>query len=778
MNNIKVISGFGQFHTNEPDPSNPDKKLTPYSKITWAEIQALVDEPQEVNKPQAQWIIPSIYPSRSFNTQEQQGQFPILWADLDDNQLSVDQLSWWLDDKFRGANYEVFNTSSATQENKKARILIPLKTPLSGTEWIFAQQVFNDLLEASEIKPDRATERPAQLCYLPNKPRQDSLYRRVAVRHELFFDPLQTWASEIETKKNLAKAETAVLSSKKRQAEKRRGELSLSNTPNVIEAFNQSYTPQEWMSTHGYDQQGNSFRHPNSQTGNYSATVKTDSNGVLRVNALSSADPLYTGGQGAHDAFSCFKVLVHNGDHSAALIDAGDNLLTIGGVSFNKALQRDHMQKKAQQPKVEFDIDDLLTAQESRNGTAQPTPIPPQAQDSYMEEDINYSSMPDFEEVGGESEPDKTGQKQTSFKFANATELMNRAYAPDFLIKTLFESNALGQIFGATGSGKSFVVLDMAYCIAAGLDYHGLAVKQGNVAYICGEGFRAIGRRVKALQNKYDADVDGKLFISEQPGAFIDIGVTGEVAEAIKEIGNVNLVIIDTYHRNMGGGNENSADDFGLVLRNIDAFLKPLNVAVLIVHHSGHMDTDRSRGSSAIRAAMDFEYQVNKNSDTVTLKPTKIKDGTTPPPMYFTLVDSEIGLDHEGNAITSAYLDSKADGDKTGQDRTKRKLSARDDAILQTLNDAITSHGIEPSSEIKAKFGGFDSFTGKLQKIVHIDHWRELAHKTISVDADTEEKRAASLQKAFKRCRDKLFNDKYTVEHGQYVWRFFEEKES
>jgi hypothetical protein len=175
---------------------------------------------------------------------------------------------------------------------------------------------------------------------------------------------------------------------------------------------------------------------------------------------------------------------------------------------------------------------------------------------------------------------------------------------------------------------------------------------------------------------------------------------------------------------------------------------------------------------------MDFEYQVNKNSDTVTLKPTKIKDGTTPPPMYFTLVDSEIGLDHEGNAITSAYLDSKADGDKTGQDRTKRKLSARDDAILQTLNDAITSHGIEPSSEIKAKFGGFDSFTGKLQKIVHIDHWRELAHKTISVDADTEEKRAASLQKAFKRCRDKLFNDKYTVEHGQYVWRFFEEKES
>lgn len=405
------------------------------------------------------------------------------------------------------------------------------------------------------------------------------------------------------------------------------------------------------------------------------------------------------------------------------------------------------MQKKAQQP---------------------PTP----AQDNYMDDNIDFDSMPDFGEVGGESEPDKTGQKQTSFKFANASELMNRAYAPDFLIKTLFESNALGQIFGATGSCKTFVVLDMAYCIAAGLDYHGLAVKQGNVAYICGEGFRAIGRRVKALQNKYDADVDGKLFISEQPGAFIDIGVTSEVAEAIKEIGNVNLVIIDTYHRNMGGGNENSADDFGLVLRNIDAFLKPLNVAVLIVHHSGHMETNRSRGSSAIRAAMDFEYQVNKNNNTVTLEPTKIKDGTTPPPMYFTLVDSEIGLDHEGNAITSAYLDSKAGG--AVQSGTKSRLNARDDAVLQTLNEAIDSHGIEPSAEIKAKFGGFDSFVGKLQKVVHIDHWRELAYKTITID-DGGADPAQALRKSFKRTREKLQDAKYIFVEGNYAWRFFDE---
>ena len=81
-------------------------------------------------------------------------------------------------------------------------------------------------------------------------------------------------------------------------------------------------------------------------------------------------------------------------------------------------------------------------------------------------------------------------------------------------------------------------------------------------------------------------------------------------------------------------------------------------------------------------------------------------------------------------------------------------------------------HGIEPSAEIKAQYGGFDSMVGKMQKIVHIDHWRDEAYKVISIDASSGDK-AQLLKKAFKRCRDKLFNDKYTVEHGEYVWRVF-----
>jgi hypothetical protein len=385
---------------------------------------------------------------------------------------------------------------------------------------------------------------------------------------------------------------------------------------------------------------------------------------------------------------------------------------------------------------------------------------------------VDYSTMP---EMRGQQGDDK-GTKPTApaFKLVSANDLMTRSISHDWQIKGLFEHGNIGQIFGPTGSGKSFVVLDMGYCIAAGLDYCGKPTKQGNVVYICGEGFGGLTRRLQALQGKYKADIANKLFISEQPGAFMSIDVTAAVAEAIATVGGVSLVVIDTYHRNMGGGAENSADDFGTVLRNIDAFLKPLGVTVLLIHHSGHEATDRSRGSSAIRAAMDFEYKTTLTSSTLTLANTKMKDAGTPPPMAFDFVQVELGADHDGEPITSAYLEHKdaKGGDNRGT-VSRKKLSARDDAILTSLDKAIADHGVEPSADIRLQFSGFDSLFNKDRKIAHIDQWRELAYKTITIDGDGD--KSDALKKAFKRTREKLADQRVIVVQGDYAWRLYEE---
>jgi hypothetical protein len=343
------ISGFGQFHTNEPGKA----KRKPYLDIDWDEIRALVDNPQQVKKAKARWLIPSIHPSRNFKEQEKNGRYYLLWADIDQNPKQIIEVASIIEDFILGSDYEIYTSKSAAEDNQKCRILIPLKKPLSGSDWISCQEILNDKLQENNISPDRASERAAQLCYLPNR---GEFYGSKSKREDKFFDPILKWVDEIKTKQGAIIAQAEELEKRKNEAKSKREALkssSAANTlPGLIGAFNEAYTIQEILLNAGYEQKGNTFRHPNSESGSFSASVK-----VGRVHSLSSHDPLYTNGSGvgAHDAFSAFCTLFHGGDRAAALKDAGDNWLFIGGDPWNKVKQREHNCKKVEQSTNDFE---------------------------------------------------------------------------------------------------------------------------------------------------------------------------------------------------------------------------------------------------------------------------------------------------------------------------------------------------------------------------------------------------------------------------------------
>ncbi len=360
INEVSMVSGKGKYHTNNPKAQNSKDLLT----IVWDEIKVLVDNPQHIHKDYAQWLIPSTLPSRVHKTQENKGVFYALWGDLDDvttpnlseveNRL-INLISHGID----ACNYEIYNSKGATLERQKARILLPLKNGINGKDWRLFQKIFNDKLDALGLIPDRSSEGCAQVCYLPNR---GELYNSLSKRDYDNFDPYEAWAHELQAKKDELLKKEADLKAKQEQVLDRRSNLKLdSNVINgnnaeqfkqFLSLFNSAYTPHEWMTSQGYDQEGDTFRHPNSQSGSYSATVRVDDNGVLRVNSLSTNDPLDSNGEGAHDAFSVFTVLVHGGDKNKALKDAGDNLLTIDGLSFNKAWQIKYMSNKADQDAI------------------------------------------------------------------------------------------------------------------------------------------------------------------------------------------------------------------------------------------------------------------------------------------------------------------------------------------------------------------------------------------------------------------------------------------
>ncbi len=354
------------------------------------------------------------------------------------------------------------------------------------------------------------------------------------------------------------------------------------------------------------------------------------------------------------------------------------------------------------------------------------------------------------------------------FPFVSAASLTDKPAAIDWLVPNMLERATLNLMFGESASGKSVLATELAYCIASGQPWGDIQTQQAPVLIIVGEGFNGYRRRLRALEIKHGVSAPADLYISERPGQLLDPANVSWIADTINELSpNPGLVIIDTLHRNMEG-DENSSADIAKLIGNVDTILKPLGAAVLFIHHSGHGDKNRSRGSSSIRAAMDAEFSVVKRGDSVTLSCTKAKDFEPFAPRLFNFRTVELSgwTDHQGETMTSVVLENKGEAKP---EQSRPKLSARDDLVLTSLFDAIRQHGIEPPADIKEKFAGFSGWKKGKNKVVSIEKWRTHAHKAIVVDSD----RPDAKRMAFKRCRDRLVNNGYIIEFNDFVWPVF-----
>jgi hypothetical protein len=324
-----AIGGSGQNHSAKYGKA--------YEDVCLKDIRYLADNPQAEHKSKAKWIIPSTYHSRVFRDQEAHGQYWLLWFDLDVSPPILEETAKFLNEL--QCNYEIYTSRSASIKVQKSRIIMPLDKPLCFTDWELSQEVINDRLEEKSITPDRANERAAQLCYLPNK---GEYYNAVSQRNTRYVAPLLFFATEIEEKR---KQRTEALEATQKRIEESKAKRKARQSHDFdspIDAFNKAYEVEQILLQAGYDQKGSSFRHPSSESGSYSANVKLDETGKYRVHSLSTSDPLFSNGEGAHDAFSAFCVLYHNSNSDDALKDAGDNWLTIGAESLNSVKQREY----------------------------------------------------------------------------------------------------------------------------------------------------------------------------------------------------------------------------------------------------------------------------------------------------------------------------------------------------------------------------------------------------------------------------------------------------
>jgi hypothetical protein len=255
------------------------------------------------------------------------------------------------------------------------------------------------------------------------------------------------------------------------------------------------------------------------------------------------------------------------------------------------------------------------------------------------------------------SPPRSHKSKSGGFQLIRGSEIIKQSVKTDWLIEGFIPRDSTVLMFGEPESCKSMIALDMACCIGSDQDWAGNPVKQGDVVYIAGEGGNGLSKRLNALIQEKGLSVD-HFHSSSSSMDLMSSESVDEVLKVVGEIEGLRLIIIDTLHRN-STGEESSSSDFAIVLQHCDQLRLVTGATIMMIHHSGHGNKNRSRGSSSIRGAMDAEFKVLKDGG-VKLHCTKMKDDEKPKHIKFKLKSVTIGQDEDGKSITAPILEKSS----------------------------------------------------------------------------------------------------------------------
>lgn len=251
----------------------------------------------------------------------------------------------------------------------------------------------------------------------------------------------------------------------------------------------------------------------------------------------------------------------------------------------------------------------------------------------------------------------QTGKKRRGFDLISAAAILEQQTELQWIVQNMLPEGCLSSLFGRPGSYKTYAALDIALSVATGTPWHGHAVERGMVVYICGEGFHGLSGRIQAwmIEHGLKDATDIPFFVSTSALPLnTEAGIKALAAKIdalISEHGEPRLVILDTLAR-CNDGDENAASDMGRLVRNLDDHL-PASTARLVLHHVGHSNQERGRGSSAWHGALDSEYLLARQDDgTVALSCSKAKDFPEwERPLTFKVKPVVINVDLDANVV-------------------------------------------------------------------------------------------------------------------------------
>ena len=243
-----------------------------------------------------------------------------------------------------------------------------------------------------------------------------------------------------------------------------------------------------------------------------------------------------------------------------------------------------------------------------------------------------------------------------------------------WLVKRIIPDAGIGAIYGDSGTFKSFLTLDLLAHIANGQEWFDHRVKQAPAVYVPFEGQGGVPSRVKAWRLAQAAQRNPDVLMSVVPPDDVrtNIAVITDpinlrekedrdtlVATLTEQGWAGGVLCIDTLAHAAAGLDENSSAMAEMISIFRDLQLK-LGGVILLIHHSGKDASRGMRGWSGLHAAMDFVIECQREKDSAALSAefvlTKVKDGTSGTATRFLLQPVQIGIDEDGDYMSSLVV--------------------------------------------------------------------------------------------------------------------------
>lgn len=258
----------------------------------------------------------------------------------------------------------------------------------------------------------------------------------------------------------------------------------------------------------------------------------------------------------------------------------------------------------------------------------------------------------------------------------------------NYLVKGIIPNAGLVIVWGPPKCGKSFWTFDLVMHIAIGREYCGHRVQQGIVVYCALEGGHGFRNRIEGWRRNSLNGHDGAV-----PFYLLDVPID-LIAEREKLIaairaqlpGRPSAIVIDTLNRALIG-DENKSEDMARFIRAADILRNAFECVIIIIHHCG-IAGSRPRGHTSLSGADDVQIAIERADDgTMAVRVEHMKDGEPAFPMAFKLDSFDLGLDVEGDKITTCVI-APAQTLPAGKTAGSR-ITANQARFLDILRDAV-----------------------------------------------------------------------------------------